>query len=189
MTNAVPMGPPPSPKEPRRSGRRSVPSASKSPAGSPTSDVAPKPKENGHKSNPPPSSNGGRTKRAKQEELDDALDDIPKPPVGTNGRTKRKGKEKEKAALTVDVHVDELGQNGDENGKDGAGDAQEDEEQGITRCPCEGMVHSAPSAYASRSAVGAQSLEKKIPAKVQWSCAKTVMPGSMEPAWASKRRT
>ena len=142
MTNAVSMGPPPSPKEPRRSGRRSVPSASasKSPAGSPTSDVAPKSKENGHRANPPPSSNSGRNKRAKQEDLDDTLDDIPKNNVSTNGRTKRKGKEKEKAALVVDVQVDDLAQNGDGNGKDGGGDAQEDEEQGITRCPCEGIV-------------------------------------------------
>ncbi|TCD68256.1 hypothetical protein EIP91_011222 [Steccherinum ochraceum] len=140
MTNPVSMGPPPSPKEPRRSGRRSVPSASasKSPAGSPTSDAAPKPKEtNNHRPNPPPSSNGGRTKKAKQEDLDDTLDDITKANATTNGRTKRKGKEKEKATTALDIHVDEDALNGDGVAKDVAGDAPEDEEQGITRCPCE----------------------------------------------------
>ncbi|KAH8107890.1 hypothetical protein BXZ70DRAFT_19622 [Cristinia sonorae] len=143
MTNAVSMGPPPSPKEPRRSGRRSVPSASasKSPAGSPTSDAPPKSKDANPRVNPPPSSNGGRAKRAKLEELDDNLDDVPKNNGNTNGRTKRRGKEKEKekekVALSVDTQLDEYAQNGDENVKDGGGDAPDDEEQGITRCPCE----------------------------------------------------
>ncbi|THH28378.1 hypothetical protein EUX98_g5797 [Antrodiella citrinella] len=106
--------------------------------GSPTSDIAPKSKENNHKPNPPPSSNGGRTKRAKQEEIEEALDDIPKSSASTNGRTKRKGKDKEKLTLAIDAQVDEYAQNGDGIGKESGGDAQDEEEQGITRCPCEG---------------------------------------------------
>jgi len=40
-------------------------------------------------------------------------------------------------ALAIDVQVDDYAQNGDGNGKESGGDAQDEEEQGITRCPCE----------------------------------------------------
>jgi len=142
--NIAAMGPPPSPKEPRRSGRRSAPSAStsKSPAGSPPSDSAPKAKENVNRPPLQTTSNSSKNKRAKQEEHDDPLEEVRKNGVNGNGaaRTKRKGKDKEKTSAVVEVagaegeeelpHPDALG--GDITME---GDEVE-EEQGITRCIC-----------------------------------------------------
>ncbi|CAL1707272.1 unnamed protein product [Somion occarium] len=142
MANVSPMGPPPSPKEPRRSGRRSLPStsSSKSPAGSPTSDSAPKSKENNSRPPLTSSNSSGRTKRAKHEDIDDMPEEFPKAVVNgaTNGRNKRKGKEKEKGPLTIDIPDDALSSilepidgNADPN-------PQEEEEAGVTRCICDG---------------------------------------------------
>ena len=95
MANVASMGPPPSPKEPRRSGRRSGPSTStsKSPAGSPTSETAPKPKDNTQKPPLPSTSTSNRTKRAKNEDADDAPEESHKNGVNgtSNARSRRKG--------------------------------------------------------------------------------------------------
>ena len=140
------MGPPLSPRETRRSGRRSAPSGStstsKSPD-SPSSESAPRlPVVNRS------TSSVSSRKRTKQEDLDDPPDDSNKnssngtpntlPPLQNgNGRTKRKGKEKEKPVLNLAIEsiiaegeqpdvVLEL--NGDPD--------PEEEEQGVTRCVC-----------------------------------------------------
>ncbi|KAH9948951.1 hypothetical protein B0H21DRAFT_689181 [Amylocystis lapponica] len=135
------MGPPPSPKEPRRSGRRAAPSAStsKSPAGSPASDAPPKPKESSHRHSHSTSSNPSRNKRTKHEENEDTPDEPHKNGINGNGnaRARRKGKDKEKTALVVEIT------NGDElipvdvAGDDGTEKVEEEEEEaGITRCIC-----------------------------------------------------
>ena len=146
MANVSPMGPPPSPNEPRRSGRRSLPStsSSKSPAGSPTSDSAPPPKskENKDTSRPPLSTShsSGRHKKLKHEDGEEAQEEFTKSSSNgaTNGRNKRKGKEREKGPLAIDIPDDQLSSilepidgNADPNGG-------EEDEAGITRCICDG---------------------------------------------------
>lgn len=142
------MGPPLSPRETRRSGRRSAQSVSSSK--SPESPVSESANQNQH--HPPPrtsrensghrpslstSSSNGRSKRLKQEDIDDSVGDGT-PPNGTtpgaatNGRGKRKTKEK--VALTTDVVV--------ETAMDVLRDdvavepAAEAEEPSVTRCVC-----------------------------------------------------
>ncbi|OBZ70845.1 Threonine dehydratase, mitochondrial [Grifola frondosa] len=136
------MGPPPSPKEPRRSGRRPAPSAStsKSPGGSPSSESAPKSKESSHRPSLSTSSNTNRSKRNKNEETDEPLEEVHKNGVNTmngngNTRSKRKGKDKEKVSLTVEIPGDENAPSVEVVGEDQA-DEVEEEEQGITRCIC-----------------------------------------------------
>ncbi|KAI0709567.1 hypothetical protein C8T65DRAFT_649163 [Cerioporus squamosus] len=144
MANVPTMGPPPSPKEPRRSGRRPAPSSSKSPAGSPPSEPNPKSKDNAPR--PPLNTNhsNGRNKRAKNEELDEPLEEphIARNGVSTNGgsvRTKRKAKEKDKIPLSLLIPNDENDGNPEAIGDDGAGETGEgdEEEGGITRCICQ----------------------------------------------------
>ncbi|KAI0785676.1 hypothetical protein C8Q75DRAFT_809268 [Abortiporus biennis] len=142
MANVATMGPPPSPKEPRRSGRRSAPSTSKSPAGSPTSDGAPRSKELTHR---PPNSSASHTskKKTKHEDVDDIIEDLGKVNGHngtTNGRNKRKGKEKDKNPATHDIHDEEEAGKVESVAGDGSADPQEEEEQGITRCICEGTM-------------------------------------------------
>ncbi|EIW62668.1 uncharacterized protein TRAVEDRAFT_34052 [Trametes versicolor FP-101664 SS1] len=141
MANVATMGPPPSPKEPRRSGRRPMPSSSKSPAGSPPSEAVPKPKEQASKPSLNHTHSNGRTKRAKNEDIDEPLEELPKNGVNGNGgasRSKRKGKEKEKMALVVTIPQNENQENLELVGDDGVGETGEDEEEGgVTRCICE----------------------------------------------------
>ncbi|KIP06985.1 hypothetical protein PHLGIDRAFT_30230 [Phlebiopsis gigantea 11061_1 CR5-6] len=149
MANVATMGPPPSPKEPRRSGRRSVPSAStsKSPTGSPTTESAPKPKDNPQRPPLPLSSSSSRSKRAKNEELDEPLEENPKngingttPAPAVNGRAKRKGKEKEKG-LTIDIPVDEDHPKASSSTTGADVQEEEEEEAGVTRCICQESGH------------------------------------------------
>ncbi|SRR6266403_145474 len=145
MAQVATMGPPLSPRETRRSGRRSAPSGStstsKSPD-SPNSESAPRlPVVNR-------SSSASSRKRTKQEDVDDPPDDSHKsgsngtpnalPPLQNgNGRTKRKGKEKEKPVLNlaIDSILAEGGQPNVVLELNGDPDAEE-EEQGVTRCVC-----------------------------------------------------
>ncbi|KAI0084882.1 hypothetical protein BDY19DRAFT_987305 [Irpex rosettiformis] len=143
MANVATMGPPPSPKEPRRSGRRSVPShsMSKSPGGSPTSESAPKSKDSTQRQSLSTNGNLNRSKRAKNEDVDVTLEEIHKNGItnATNGRSKRKGKEKEKekTALTVEVPADEDPAKVDVSvEEEGELQEEEEEEQGVTRCIC-----------------------------------------------------
>lgn len=128
MAQAATMGPPLSPRETRRSGRRSLPSASTSASKSPDSDT--QKEANRH-------TNSGRQKRLKQEDLEDAVDDRKNGPApstsstsSTNaGRTKRK-KDKQVAPETMSP-ADTV-----DSAQNPPLDAAEDEEQGITRCVC-----------------------------------------------------
>jgi hypothetical protein len=158
MAQVATMGPPLSPRETRRSGRRSAPSGStstsKSPD-SPSSESAPRlPVVNR-------SSSVSSRKRTKQDDLDDPPDESHKnssngsngtpnalPPLQNgNGRTKRKGKEKEKPVLNL--AIDSILAEGEQPGVvlELNGDPEvEEEEQGVTRCVCgnAGMLLSHP---------------------------------------------
>ncbi|KAI0339880.1 hypothetical protein BDW22DRAFT_1360917 [Trametopsis cervina] len=135
------MGPPPSPKEPRRSGRRSVPSTSmsKSPAGSPTSETAPKSKDSSQRHSLSSNGSHNRAKRTKNEDVDLTLEEIHKNGVNgtTNGRAKRKGREKDKTTLTIDIPLDEDPAKVDVSVGDEEPQEEEEEEAGITRCICQ----------------------------------------------------
>ncbi|KAI0684732.1 hypothetical protein BC835DRAFT_1292431 [Cytidiella melzeri] len=141
MAHVATMGPPPSPKERRRSGRRSVPShsMSKSPAGSPISETAPKSKDSSQRQLPVTNGSSNRTKRTKNEDVDLTLEEIHKNGVNgtTNGRGKRKGKEKDKTTLTIDIPLDEDPAKVDVSVEEGEPQGEEEDESGITRCICE----------------------------------------------------
>jgi len=112
---------------------------SKSPAGSPTSETAPKSKDGSQRQSL--SSNGsfnGR-KRTKNEDVDLTLEEIHKNGVNgaTNGRAKRKGKEKEKTTLTIDIPLDDDPSKVDISIGEGDPQEEEEEEAGITRCICQ----------------------------------------------------
>ncbi|KAF8633444.1 hypothetical protein AX17_004613 [Amanita inopinata Kibby_2008] len=136
MAQAATMGPPLSPREPRRSGRRSAPfstTTSKSPDADPTprqKDLPPRP--------PPAPSNSSRNKRPKQEDQDDCVDDRKNSNSNStangpsNGRSKRKTKERDKQVAIIDNVPD----NSPAQTDDVQADPAEDEEQGITRCVC-----------------------------------------------------
>ena len=137
------MGPPLSPRETRRSGRRSAPSVSASTSKSPDSDQPPRQKDSS--SRVPSSSTGsvGRNKRLKQEDYEESPEDRRNYPTSSTAssvsnsnrkakrRTKDKDKEKDKQESNANsgdqdaVSVENQGQ-----------DPPEEEEQGITRCIC-----------------------------------------------------
>ncbi|KAG6897906.1 hypothetical protein C0992_009390 [Termitomyces sp. T32_za158] len=133
MAQAATMGPPLSPRETRRSGRRSLPSASTSASKSPDSDPQ-------KEANRPTSTTSGRQKRLKQEDLEDAVDDRKNGSApstsstsSTNpSRMKRKPKDKDKqVAPETMAPADTV-----DSAQNLPLDAPEDEEQGITRCVC-----------------------------------------------------
>ncbi|KAI0745154.1 hypothetical protein C8Q76DRAFT_702806 [Earliella scabrosa] len=140
MANVATMGPPPSPKEPRRSGRRQAPSSSKSPAGSPPSEANPKSKDNPNRASVNPAHTNGRNKRAKNEELDEPIEDLHRNGVTSNGgqsRSKRKGREKDKISLALEI-PDDPDNNPEGNGDEGVGENGDDEDEaGVTRCICQ----------------------------------------------------
>ncbi|KAK2463246.1 hypothetical protein APHAL10511_004901 [Amanita phalloides] len=135
MAQAATMGPPLSPREPRRSGRRSAP-FSRSPDSEPLSrhkELPPRPAHVSANSNP-------RNKRPKQEDQDDPVDDNktphPLPASSTNGssnaRSKRKVKDRDKQVAILDNPPD----TSTPHAEDIAADVADEEEQGITRCVC-----------------------------------------------------
>ncbi|KAI0744039.1 hypothetical protein C8Q80DRAFT_1107573 [Daedaleopsis nitida] len=141
MANVATMGPPPSPKEPRRSGRRPAPSSSKSPAGSPPSEVNPRTKDNTVRPSVNTLHSNGRNKRTKNEDFDEPLEELHKNGIASNGgqpRSKRKGRDKDKIALSLEIPTD-----GNDNGLEAIGDdgvaenGDDEEEGGVTRCICQ----------------------------------------------------
>ncbi|KAG6832591.1 hypothetical protein H0H92_014427 [Tricholoma furcatifolium] len=139
MAQAVAMGPPLSPRETRRSGRRSLPSASTSASKSPDSDPPP------NRPSLTSTNSSGRQKRLKQEDYEDPADDkknYSAPSVSSSSstnttgaaRTKRKSKDKDKdkqAPLEPSVSDNVV-----EPSPNPPPDVAEEEEQGITRCVC-----------------------------------------------------
>ncbi|KZT28976.1 hypothetical protein NEOLEDRAFT_1128469 [Neolentinus lepideus HHB14362 ss-1] len=150
MMATVTMGPPLSPlaREPRRSGRRPATlfnaiasPTSRSPDPQPLSPTVPRMKEPLQRS----ASNGSnRSKRTKQEDVDDILEDHPFKNGtngtingATNGRAKRKGKEKElekDKMLVVDINVDEA--KSADNDQNAPAPSQDLEDNSVTRCIC-----------------------------------------------------
>ena len=139
MAQAATMGPPLSPREPRRSGRRSAPFSSAA-SRSPDSEPLPRQKDIPLRPALVSTNNNSRNKRPKQEDQDESVDDRKNAHAhsgsstnGTsNGRSKRKTKERDKQIAIPDNVPD----TSTPHAEDGAADAAEDEEQGITRCVC-----------------------------------------------------
>ncbi|KAH7888663.1 hypothetical protein F5I97DRAFT_2003858 [Phlebopus sp. FC_14] len=148
MAQAVIMGPPLSPRETRRSGRRSAPSASASTSKSPdslVSEAAPRNKESTTRPALSTANSNGRAKRPKQEDLDDPIPHKNAQSNGgasnhgsSNGRAKRKGKEKDKLLPPADQVTESASTKLNSSTPVGGPEPQEDdaEEQGITRCIC-----------------------------------------------------
>ncbi|KAJ4483376.1 hypothetical protein J3R30DRAFT_3448050 [Lentinula aciculospora] len=138
------MGPPLSPRETRRSGRRSGPSLSHSPE----SDISPRLKEPAQR--PPLLStlsggSNGRHKRPKQEDVDDLVEDRKNGAAqsvstssnsSTQGSTKSKRKPKEKEKPPREESSDILQPPSPEMTAVERQGADEEEEGGITRCIC-----------------------------------------------------
>ncbi|PFH51515.1 hypothetical protein AMATHDRAFT_58952 [Amanita thiersii Skay4041] len=135
MAQAATMGPPLSPREPRRSGRRSAPFPSTA-SKSPDSDPAPRQKDLPIRPAFVSNNSSSRTKRPKQEDQDDSIEDRKSnhshSSATPNGRSKRKPREKDKQVAIIDSTPDAAAQQPD----DVQADPAEDEEQGITRCVC-----------------------------------------------------
>ena len=136
------MGPPLSPRETRRSGRRSAPSVSASTSKSPDSDQPPRQKDT---SRGPSSStgSGGRNKRLKQEDYEEPPDERKNFPASSASssvsnsisKAKRKVKDKDKEKDKQESNVN----SGDQDVpsvENQVQDPPEEEEQGITRCVC-----------------------------------------------------
>ncbi|KAF9450436.1 hypothetical protein P691DRAFT_789233 [Macrolepiota fuliginosa MF-IS2] len=144
MAQAATMGPPLSPREIRRSGRRSAPSASTSASKSPDSDLPPRQKENTQR--PPHSSSASARNKRTRDDTEEHPDDR-KQTATTNSsssnttsagakgkrRTKDpKDKEKDKQRLSIDTTADPPQDPADDKPMEPV----EEEEQGITRCVC-----------------------------------------------------
>ncbi|KAF9033311.1 hypothetical protein BDZ89DRAFT_1063055 [Hymenopellis radicata] len=141
MAQASSMGPPLSPRETRRSGRRSAHSGSTSTSKSPDSDPMPRPKDVPQRPSLPSNNSGGRGKRLKQEDVDDTVVDRKNGHSGSTtssssaqgaptGRSRRKKKDKDEDIVPDDPPEDMVD---DELAQDAA---DEDEEQSVTRCVC-----------------------------------------------------
>ena len=137
------MGPPLSPRETRRSGRRSAPSVSASTSKSPDSDQPPRSKDTSSRGPSSSTGSGGRNKRLKQEDFEEPPDDRKHYPASSvassvsnnTSKTKRKTKDKEKDKDKQEPNVD-LGDQDLASVENQVKDPPEEEEQGITRCVC-----------------------------------------------------
>jgi hypothetical protein len=136
------MGPPLSPRETRRSGRRSAPSVSASASKSPDSDQPPRTKDTSSRGPSSSTGSGGRNKRLKQEDYEEPPDDRKNYPassvassVSNSGKAKRRAKDRDKEKDKPESNVN----SGDQDlasVENQVQDPPEEEEQGITRCVC-----------------------------------------------------
>jgi len=187
------MGPPLSPRETRRSGRRSLPSASASTSKSPDCDAPPKQKDSSHR--PPLTSNNsgsGRQKRLKKEDPEDPVDDrktssdpststTTSGNLPTSGRAKRKQKDKEKHLPIEIVPASDAPLDSAEDLK--ADVHEEEEEQGITRCVCGSTGgHCQPYYDSPYLTDSAKETTTQMPAN-SWCNARLVKSGSTGSAW------
>ena len=142
MAQAATMGPPLSPRETRRSGRRSAPSVSASASKPLDSDQPPREKVGAVRT--ASSSANNRNKRLKQEDYDESVDDRKQPPASlaassgsnsgaSNNKAKRKPKDKDKDKQSTSTAGDEDTTATEDQAQE---NAEEEEEQGITRCVC-----------------------------------------------------
>ncbi|PPQ98621.1 hypothetical protein CVT24_003954 [Panaeolus cyanescens] len=146
MAHSASMGPPLSPRETRRSVRRSAPSISASTSKSPDSDQPPREKQR-------TTSSSSRNKRLKQEDHEDPPEDQKIPQAsstissgsnsGVNGKAKRRAKEKDKEKeKEKDKDKDKQGATNNNQDADSVSvdlppmDYNDEDDQGITRCVC-----------------------------------------------------
>lgn len=200
------MGPPLSPRETRRSGRRSAPSVSASASKSPDSDQPPPPppplpppKERASSSRNTLSSTNNRGKRNKIDEDDETVEDrkhtsgSSASSASTNGnvgKPKRKGtassKDKDKGSNTSGAADDVEAVTADDQPQD---PGEDDEEQGITRCVC---GSTGPFPFPRFSSFFFRDHRQLVPQKTtqmpenSWSNAKNAKSGSMDRAWVIK---
>lgn len=149
MAQAAAMGPPLSPRETRRSGRRSAPSASASASKSPDSDQPPRDKAASSRGSHS-SATIRNSRKPKLEEWEEALDGPYPPSTGVsasgsnngNNKAKRKTKDKDKGKAFTGNGVEDV----DTASADGQAPdlPEEEEEQGITRCVCGSAGESTP---------------------------------------------
>lgn len=142
MAQASSMGPPLSPRETRRSGRRSAHSGSTGTSKSPDSDPMPRPKDAPQRPALASHNSGSKSKRMKQEDLDDVVAERKNGNSGSttsssstqgaaSGRSRRKKKDKDEDLPTEDA----MEEDGEEEAAQDP-DGEDEEEQGITRCVC-----------------------------------------------------
>jgi len=191
------MGPPLSPRETRRSGRRSAPSVSASASKSPDSDQPPR--EKATVSRVTSSSSSNRSKKLKQEEYEDAIDDRKPHTNGSsaassssNGanssnKAKRKAKDEKKekpfnTGAVADVDTPSVDVNPQEP-------AEEEEEQGITRCVC-GSTGTSGISASLRFDYKISFLQRMTPMRVNsWSSVKHAKCGNMAYVWGINLKT
>lgn len=180
------MGPPLSPRETRRSGRRSAPSVSASASKSPDSDQ-PTTKERPNTSR---ASANHRNKRLKQEDYDEIADDRKNNSVSSassgfniaNGKGKRKSKDKQEKQSTSGVNEDP-----EVVVEDPPQDPIEDEEeQGITRCVC-GSSGAFSLCVSFPSDCVIEKRTTQMPEN-SWCNAKHARSGNMDSAWVISQR-
>ena len=186
------MGPPLSPRETRRSGRRSAPSVSASTSKSPDSDQ-PRQKDN---SSRVPSSSGGRNKRLKQEDYEEPPEDRRNYPASSGAssvsnstsKAKRRAKDKDKEKDKQEPNTN----SGDQDVlsiENQPQDPQEEEEQGITRCVC-GSAGTLYVLLPHRKLTCSSMTQRMIRMRANsWFNAKRAKSGNMGCAWAISPRT
>lgn len=192
------MGPPLSPRETRRSGRRSAPSASgstsKSPD-SPASESLPRTKESTTRPFLPSNNSNNRTKRLKQEDPEEPVPIKNAHPNGTNsshgnsnGRAKRKANGKEKNLPSTDQLIESASNKLTNSNTGSAADPQDDdlEEQGITRCIC-GQNGMSYSTY-TLTFLSLFRQRKMLTQGSSWFSARLAMSGNMAYAWATSTK-
>ena len=139
------MGPPLSPRETRRSGRRSAPSVSASTSKSPDSDQPPRQKETSSRGPSSSTGSGGRNKRLKQEDYEEPTEERKNFPASSaassvsNSTSKAKRKAKDKDKEKDKDKQESIVNSGDQDVpsvENQVQDPPEEEEQGITRCVC-----------------------------------------------------
>ena len=186
------MGPPLSPRETRRSGRRSAPSVSASASKSPDSDQPPT-RERSNTSRTAPASTNHRNKRLKQEDYDEVADDRKQNSASSassgfnngNGKGKRKGKDKHEkqsnngANEEAEVIVEDPPQD----------TVEDEEEQGITRCVC-GSSGAFSMRLSSSSCLTVSFYPKRMTQMLEnsWCNVKHAKSGNMDFVWVISQR-
>jgi hypothetical protein len=203
MVNPASMGPPLSPREPRRSGRRSAHSHSNSTSAS-RSPNSPTPTESRSKEGPTSgkqsgsSTNSRNGKRSKQEDFEDGVEDSQRSVAASsvsssstalhgNGRTKQKGKVSVDAAASSTQPIKSNGGNSRDLSVSAPDD---DEEQGITRCICESTGKSFPQlSFNSEKLIIYIEQRTTLMPESLWYSAKLAKHGNTVSAWDITAKT
>lgn len=196
MAQTATMGPPLSPRETRRSGRRSAPSVSASASKSPDSDQPPR--DRAAVPRVASSSSTSRSKKLKQEEYDDPVDERKQQALPSNAssgsnstssnnnngsKPKRKPKDKQSGSTEAE-EPEEAPPEGQ-----GPDPADEEEEQGITRCVCGSAGTSFP-VFIECARPDIRTRQRTILMLANlWCSVRPAKSGSMAYVWATHLRT